>query len=141
MSFFISFSSNCFFRCRIVRHKFWLIFFYLHVKSSITSILDSLICFFAKKLLLYRTITLNVNEAGMQKFDNSLFFVLFGFSLAGTDNSQDNRGKVKRGHPYFSLPLLSIYQYSDIYLQFLHLRFHLVFLIAAHAITTHALNW
>ena len=49
------------------------------------------LAWFAKKLVSYRTITLNVNGAGLQNVHNSLIFLLSGFSFAGTDDSQDSK--------------------------------------------------
>ena len=83
-----------------------------------TNILNGLVYFLAKAILLYRTITLNVKGVKMQKFHNRFFF-LSGFSFAGTDSLQDDREREReRGHPYSILPLPPIHEYSDIYLHF-----------------------
>ena len=58
--------------------------------TSIVSALDSLICFFAKKLPVYSTVT-NVIGARIQKLYRSFFF--YEFSYTDTDDRKNRRGK------------------------------------------------
>ena len=52
-----------------------------------TTVLDGLVCFFVKKLLLCSAITLKVNEAKIQKCQNGLFTIT---CLNVIDVSQDS---------------------------------------------------
>ena len=58
--------------------------------TSIVSALDSLICFFAKKLPVYSTVT-NIIGARIQKLYRSFFF--YEFSYTDTDDRKNRRGK------------------------------------------------
>ena len=94
------------------------IFIYGFIITSIVSVLDSLICFFAKMLPLYGTIT-NVIGARMQNFTEVFFF--YEFSYTNTDGRKDRRWK-KRIIPLFLSTISTRSRTSRHLFAVLHLR-------------------
>ena len=75
--------------------------------TSIVRALDSLICFFAKKLPLYSTVT-NVIGVRLQKLYRSFFF--YEFSHTDTDDRKNRRGKKRT----FIIPLYHFHPLKNI---------------------------
>ena len=102
--------------CEILQNTsggcFWLFLFQCEIINNRHA--QCLDLFFAKELLLYRTITLTVHEAGIQIIDNNFWQLL---SLAGTDSSQANSGK-KGSSLLLSIPFLPTHKHSEISLHF-----------------------
>ena len=112
---------------------FWLFLFQCQIINNRHA--QCLDLFFAKELLLYRTITLTVHEAGIQlltiTFDNCFLW------LAVTVHRPT---AVKRGHPCFYL--YHFYPHTNIQKLICIFTSEILpqLLIAAHAIITHAFN-
>ena len=109
---------------------FWLFLFQCYIINNRHA--QCLDLFFAKELLLYRTITLTVHEAGMTIiFDNCFLW------LALTVHRPT---AVKRGHPCFYL--YHFYPHTNIQKLICIFTSEILpqLLIAAHAIITHAFN-
>lgn len=114
-----------FFHFQTIRSKFWGI-----IDNSITSVLNGLIWFFARHLLLYKAKPSNTNGARMQKFQSVLFFSYLGLIFLGTEESQDNKGKRQ---DFFIFSDISTCQQASIHLlAVLYLDEYLLFLIPAH---------
>ena len=105
--------------------------------NSIASNFNGLICLFVKKILLYGTITSNVNGARMQKLHISLFFLYLFFSKVLAIQKITGKGA---GHLHSSLIFPPVHKHLYIYIEFWILDNHLLFSFAAHVISNFLLD-
>ena len=82
----------------------------------ITSTFDGFVFFFDQEttIVLYRTVTSDINRASKQKRDNSLSVFLSGFSFPDMDDSQGSRRR-ERNQLFSSLTFLYAHKQSDNY--------------------------